>query len=70
MSQTLKTICDECGKIKGESNNWHKLFVCYASKQFATVQLAQGVLGKSGDKDTQLDLCGLECLHATISKLL
>ena len=60
-----KVICDECGRAKAEANHWHKMVVCGPPQH---VQIRLGDLGE--DPYGVRDLCGEQCFHKHIAKLL
>lgn len=66
-----KVICDECGRVKGEANHWHQIGV---QKYAEGVWVELGVIGCHSDTDAKAyevhDLCGEQCLHKHIAKLL
>ena len=64
---TQQITCDECGEVKKETNNWFKLWVCFATKQFSNYD---SVFGDARKMIHILDLCGQDCLHNTISKII
>jgi len=64
--------CDECGRIKGESNHWHQIGV---QKYAVGIWVELGYLGahsQEGDeRDYEVrDLCGERCFFLHIGKLL
>jgi hypothetical protein len=70
---TQQITCDECGEVKKETNNWLKLWVCYSHKLFSNVgfpEFARGENQPDPNRFRVLDLCGQECLHNTISKII
>ena len=66
------TKCDECGRIKGESNHWHQIAVIkWDAGGAVTVEL--GSLGARDVPESSYnihDLCGEQCLWKHIGKLL
>ena len=64
-------VCDECGTLKKESNNWHRLCVYYTHKIFSNAGFPVFADGVKQPKDMHvLDLCGQACLINVISNLL
>ena len=71
------TKCDECGRIKGESNHWHQMgvYVWPASEGQSPLSVELGKLhgapaGQAGDDYEIHDLCGEQCLYKHLGKLL
>lgn len=62
-----QTICDECQRVKGESNHWQKIGIINKSTD-NSVSLHLGYLFDSYDEIH--DLCGESCFHKHIAKLL
>jgi len=62
------TKCDECGRIKGESNHWHQIGVTQELGAGGRLSLLLGLLAH--DVDEVHDLCGEACFYKHIGKLL
>ena len=67
------TKCDECGRIKGESNHWHQMGVLYSGGG-NWVELG-ALMGPTDmvtiPKEYEVhDLCGEACFYKHIGKLL
>lgn len=60
------TKCDECGRIKGESNHWHQIGLTDLDN--GGVSLLLGTMHY--DVDVVHDLCGEACFLRHICKLL
>jgi len=60
-----KVFCDECGRVKGEANHWHRMVVA-GPKGKETIRL--GDLGE--DPYGVHDLCGEQCFYKHIAKLM
>jgi hypothetical protein len=67
---TQQIVCDECGEVKKETNNWFKLWVDYGFKIFSTSGFPDETMRGSNTKVHILDLCGQDCLHNKISKII
>ncbi len=73
--KTEKTVCDECGRTKGESNHWHQMGL-YTQPQPSNnrVTILLGVLDVADfDRTWKFeihDLCGEQCFYKHIGKLL
>lgn len=67
------TRCDECGRMKGESNHWRQVGV---QKYAGGIWIELGQIGCHSDpRDVDIgyeihDLCGECCLYKHIGKLL
>jgi hypothetical protein len=66
----ISIICDECGREKGDANHWHELGVMEDS-----LKTGGGVVVLLGsfnafDIDRRIDICGEECFHRHLSRLL
>jgi predicted Fe-S protein YdhL (DUF1289 family) len=69
--QKTQTYCDSCGRAKGETNNWFKLYVYYTHKIFSNCGFPEFAQGEKQPKDLCiLDLCGQDCLLTEISKVI
>lgn len=67
-----KTLCDECGRTKGDANHWHQIGVQkYAMGPWIELGYigAHSAVGDERDYEVH-DLCGQECFHKHIAKLL
>lgn len=67
------TKCDECGRIKGESNHWHQLAVVRDNiKGPLSIILGEMVDFKLNHAHTLeiVDMCGEQCFYKHIGKLL
>ncbi len=65
-------LCDECGRTKGESNHWHRVGVWKENGKVVAVLGASyvGIPSPVGIKTEIHDLCGDECFHKHIAKLM
>lgn len=67
-----QVVCDECRRIRGESNHWHKIGILVIKSD--CVQLTLGVVPDPGKVEMQNysvhDICGEECFHKHIDRLL
>ena len=77
MSQRTQKICDNCGRVKQESNNWFKLWVWEESRAFSTFINSQAnpyFFTNSQCVNTYdpvpRDFCGQECLIAEIHRVI
>ena len=64
--------CDECGRIQGEANHWEQVGVEYEDGvKVLTVELGKlwGPSNPSHRYEVR-DVCGLECRHKQVDKLL
>lgn len=64
-------VCDECGVVKGASNHWLSagVFVGRVPKEPYAVIIGNIIM--SGAEPQELhDLCGEQCFHKHIAKLL
>jgi hypothetical protein len=62
-------VCDECKRVRGESNHWHKIGVL--RNVGTTVQLTLGVIPEKPMPGFEVhDLCGESCFHKHIDNLL
>lgn len=53
MSQITNTVCDGCGKVKGETNHWFKSYISETMFEVARPQ----------DRDSSYkDYCGQNCI--------
>lgn len=64
MSQSLQTVCDICGAVKGESNNWWRAFLDTKALHLWYVQAAD----KNPPQEAVSDLCSEECCHKALAK--
>jgi len=68
------TKCDECGRIKGESNHWHQIGVIPSTVGGPWIELGSLAGPHSLKEYTEayrvLDLCGEQCFYKHIGKLL
>jgi len=71
MAETTAYTCDECGRTKGASNHWYRAArLTTAAPQYPRLICAtweQGPL-MLADGDTELHLCGMDCLTKCMSK--
>ncbi len=70
---TKETIlCDECGRTKGESNHWHRVGVWKEGNVTAAVVSVEhlGIPTPALIKVEVHDICGQECFHKHIAKLM
>ena len=65
--EKVVTICDRCGKTKGETNRWFKLFSDNKLNKlaFSTVPILAPEKWAH-----QQDFCGEECFIAAISEMI
>lgn len=62
-------VCDECGVVKGASNHWLSAGV-FVGPVFPYAVI-MGDIPRSGAEPQELhDLCGEQCFHKHIAKLL
>ncbi len=68
---TEKVICDECLRVKGESNHWHKIGLFRDNGRIA-LELGDLRGPRIGEESlyTVFDLCGEQCFYKHIAKLL
>lgn len=63
-----QVVCDECKRIKGESNHWRQIGVLnHAGK----IQLTLGAVPQKEIPGFELhDICGDQCFHKHIDRML
>jgi len=70
--------CDECGRIKGESNHWHAMGILWIGDN-VSIELGEltgpknltDECGRPMDTKYEVhDLCGEQCFYKHIGKLL
>lgn len=68
-----KVVCDECGRVKAEANHWHQIGVLFQRDgnwvELGTLVGAPPVAQEPGKYEIH-DLCGEQCFHKHIAKLL
>jgi hypothetical protein len=63
-----QTVCNECKRVRGESNHWHKIGVLTLE---GGKQLTLGVVPEKALPGFEIhDLCGEQCFHKHIDDLL
>ncbi len=71
--EVTNLFCDECGRSKKETNHWHKVVV-WKDRTDGFVALVTGPLVSGleapGLKAEAHDVCGQECFHKHIAKLM
>lgn len=68
------TKCDECGRVKGESNHWHQIGMIPSTIGGPWIELGSLAgphsLKAYGDAYEIHDLCGESCFYKHIGKIL
>ena len=66
-----KVVCDECGRVRGEANHWHRLGVMVSIDGKYSLELGE-LIGDvpEGWGYSVHDLCGEQCFYRHIGKLL
>lgn len=65
------TICDECGVVKGASNHWMSAGVFVSDVVKQPYAVVMGDIARSGAEPHEIhDLCGEQCFHKHIARLL
>ncbi len=67
------TKCDECGRLKGESNHWHQIGVLLHEGSACCIELGKlrsFNLVHLPEGHEIRDLCGEQCFYKHIGKLL
>lgn len=67
-----KVACDECGRVKAEANHWHRVGVILGPANEVSLELGHlfGEVPAGNWIYDVHDLCGEQCLHKHIAKLL
>lgn len=64
-----QTVCDECKRVRGEENHWLKVGVLVLEDK--SVQLTLGVVPEKSMPGYEVhDICGEQCFHMHIDRLL
>lgn len=64
--ETIK--CDECGREKAEANHWQQIWVETSEGSYVRITLGVHPIGQL--RYESRDLCGEQCFHKHIAKLL
>lgn len=64
MAEFLSYRCDECGRTKGESNHWFRLFRVPGPR----VTIVPWDLPKRDERAEEKHLCGMACAMKAITK--
>ncbi len=67
-----KVFCDECGRVKAEANHWHQIGVFRGvDDEEISLMLGNQVIEPGSDWILEThDICGEQCFHKHIAKLL
>lgn len=66
MSSHVQTVCDICGKVKGETNAWWKIAVRSSAKSKPTLILMSSEEEISDVKD----VCGMQCVSQAVARFM
>ncbi len=71
--EVTNLFCDECGRSKKETNHWYKLIV-WKEQSGEVVAVVGGLLVSKLEAPRLIaeshDVCGQECFHKHIAKLM
>lgn len=74
MTTEKKTVCNFCGKVKGEVNHWHTLrtwTTTEGNRRMMILEFEEKTYEfPSNHESEQTDACGFQCVSQAVSRFL